>query len=386
MTGIPHKRLGGLYGMYFAIVALAVGWLGPFLQSRGLSAAEIGIAVAILTGSKILAPYLWGALGDRMANRLRVVQWGMLGSLVVSVGLLWPLGFWGICAVLCGFGLFWNAIISQFDTLTLAYLHGQTHRYTSIRVWGSIGFIVMMLASGWWFSAFAFGTLPWVMIAGLVLTALLSLSLPAVLVEHHPVVEGSMGSRLNQPMVWLFLALAASNQFAHGPLNVFFTLYLQDLGYSAVIAGRLWAIGVLAEVALFFALPALMPRLDLRLLFTGSLAIAALRWLGTAYVADALWALVLLQLAHGLTFGAIHAVCIEFMRRAFAGPFSGRGMALYSSVVFGIGGALGALVSGLLWEHVGGSSSFVVMAVVSAVAATLSATVLRSPHLHRDGH
>ena len=34
--------------------------------------------------------------------------------------------------------------IAQFDTLTLQYLGENHHRYSSIRVWGSIGFILMM--------------------------------------------------------------------------------------------------------------------------------------------------------------------------------------------------------------------------------------------------
>jgi hypothetical protein len=78
---VPAARLGGLYGLYFAIVALAVGWFGPFFASIGFSSEQIGIAIGVLTGSKILAPYVWGYIGDHVSNRLRVVQAGMAGSL-----------------------------------------------------------------------------------------------------------------------------------------------------------------------------------------------------------------------------------------------------------------------------------------------------------------
>lgn len=119
---VPSARLGGLYGLYFALVALIVAWLGPYFQALGYTASEIGILIGILTGSKIVAPYLWGMLGDRIPNRLRVVQAGMLGSALVSGWLLATPGFWQLVVILAVLGLFWNAIIAQFDTLTLEYL------------------------------------------------------------------------------------------------------------------------------------------------------------------------------------------------------------------------------------------------------------------------
>ena len=73
-TAVPSARLGGLYGLYFAVVALSIGWFGPFFDSLGFSAPQIGLAIGVLTGSKIIAPYLWGTLGDLLPNRLRVVQ------------------------------------------------------------------------------------------------------------------------------------------------------------------------------------------------------------------------------------------------------------------------------------------------------------------------
>lgn len=381
-VGIPSARLGGLYALYFAIVALSVGWFGPFFASLGFSSAQIGIAIGVLTGSKVIAPYFWGWLGDLLPNRLRVVQVGMLGSTIAALGLFLPLDFVGLCLVLAAFGLFWNAIIAQFDTLTLAYLGEHPHRYTRIRVWGSIGFIWMMLAAGWAFTELPFSVLPAVMVFGLLLSGLLSLSLPPLpAATTEAAVEGRVTDRLKMPAVWLFFAIVGINQFAHGPLNVFFTLYLQDHGHSAWVAGQLWALGVLAEVVLFFVLPHWLSRLDLRVLLTVSLALAAGRWLGTGFAVESITALIVLQLVHGFSFGVIHAISIEFVRRWFPGRLSGRGMALYSGLVFGLGGSLGAFASGYLWSSVGGASTFLSMSALSAIAACCAFFGLRNGRL-----
>ena len=379
---MPSARLGSLYGLYFAVVALSIGWFGPYFQSLGFSASEIGIAIGVLTGSKIIAPYLWGTLGDYLPNRLRVVQIGIIGSTLAAGLLLLDVDFFGLCLVLALFGVFWNAIIAQFDTLTLEYLGNDHHLYSSIRVWGSIGFIAMMLASGWLFSDVEYGILPWLIIAGLLVSAAISMTLPG----HgrvHPSENSDEGirSRLSNASVLIFFVVASLNQLTHGPLNVFFTLYVQDHGYTAFQAGQLWALGVLAEVILFFVLPRFIRTLDLRVLLTVSLALGSMRWILIGAYPDVVWLVIMLQLLHAFTFGAIHSVSIEFIRRWFPGKLSGRGMALYSGCVFGIGGSLGATLSGIAWESFGGSTTFLCAGLITGCTACIAWFSLRNARL-----
>ena len=381
-TQVPSARLGSLYGLYFAVVALSIGWFGPYFQSLGFSASEIGIAIGVLTGSKIIAPYLWGTLGDFLPNRLRVVQIGIVGSTFAAGLLLLDVDFLGLCLVLALFGVFWNAIIAQFDTLTLEYLGDDHHLYSSIRVWGSIGFIAMMLASGWLFSDVEYGILPWLIITGLLVSVAISMTLPghgrARSAENT---DEGIRSRLTNTSVLIFFVVASLNQLTHGPLNVFFTLYVQDHGYTAFQAGQLWALGVLAEVILFFVLPRFIRTLDLRVLLTISLALGSMRWILIGAYPDVVWLVIVLQLLHAFTFGAIHSVSIEFIRRWFPGKLSGRGMALYSGCVFGIGGSLGATLSGLAWESFGGSTTFLCAGLITGCTAGIAWFSLRNARL-----
>lgn len=381
-TQVPSARLGSLYGLYFAVVALSIGWFGPYFQSLGFSASEIGIAIGVLTGSKIIAPYLWGTLGDFLPNRLRVVQIGIVGSTFAAGLLLLDVDFLGLCLVLALFGVFWNAIIAQFDTLTLEYLGDDHHLYSSIRVWGSIGFIAMMLASGWLFSDVEYGILPWLIITGLLVSVAISMTLPAHGRAHSADnTDEGIRSRLTNTSVLIFFVVASLNQLTHGPLNVFFTLYVQDHGYTAFQAGQLWALGVLAEVILFFVLPRFIRTLDLRVLLTVSLALGSMRWILIGTYPDVVWLVIVLQLLHAFTFGAIHSVSIEFIRRWFPRKLSGRGMALYSGCVFGIGGSLGATLSGLAWESFGGSTTFLCAGLITGCTACIAWFSLRNARL-----
>ena len=95
-TAVPSARLGGLYGLYFAVVALSIGWFGPFFDSLGFSAPQIGLAIGCSHRIKKLSlPYLWGTLGDLLPNRLRVVQVGIIGATLAASLLLIDVDFIG---------------------------------------------------------------------------------------------------------------------------------------------------------------------------------------------------------------------------------------------------------------------------------------------------
>ena len=96
---------------------------------------------------------------------------------------------------------------------------------------------------------------------------------------------------------------------------------------------------------------------------------------------DVVWLVIGLQLLHAFTFGAIHSVSIEFIRRWFPGKLSGRGMALYSGCVFGVGGSLGATLSGVAWESLGGSNTFLCAGFVTGVTAMIAWFSLRNARL-----
>ena len=61
----------------------------------------------------------------------------------------------------------------------------------------------------------------------------------------------------------------------------------------------------------------------------------------------------------------------------FKGEHQGRGQALYSSVSFGAGLALGTLVSGYLWENLGSMQIFLFSALMSTGALVVAFIWLR---------
>ncbi len=111
-----------------------------------------------------------------------------------------------------------------------------------------------------------------------------------------------------------------------------------------------------------------LPRFGLRHLFLFSLALTTLRWILIALFPQELSLLVIAQVLHMASFGMYHAVAIQLIHRYFVGRNQGRGQALYSSLSFGAGGAVGSLLSGYLWDTAGAQLVYLGAALASAAA------------------
>jgi PPP family 3-phenylpropionic acid transporter len=145
---------------------------------------------------------------------------------------------------------------------------------------------------------------------------------------------------------------------AHGPYYTFYSIHLVDHGYSTGLTGWLWALGVIGEIAIFMWLPRLYAAFTLRSILIASFALAAARFLLIGWGAGSLTLLLIAQALHAASFGSFHAAAIGIIHQLFRGRHQARGQAIYGSLTFGVGGTLGALASGVLWNPAGPGVTF----------------------------
>ncbi|PIE40724.1 MAG: MFS transporter [Gammaproteobacteria bacterium] len=369
---IPYWRLSGFYFFYFALLGALFTYWGLYLKQQGYSIAEIGTVMASLMVTKIIAPNIWGWLGDKLQNRLLIVRAGAFLTLVIFAAVLLKPGFIGMVIVMMGFSFFWNAILPQQEVVTLNHMADQPHLYSRVRVWGSIGFIVTSVGFGLFFDYFPINWLPYIllgfMVAIWISTHLLYESSHRIHDEHSP----SFMSQLLRPTVLVFFLLCFLMQFTHGPYYAFFLIYMEDYGYSKFDVGLLIGLGVLAEVLIFLVMHRLMVRFSIKAMAVFCFLAAAIRWVITALYPDSIALIILAQLAHASTFGIFHAICIHLVSQYFSPQCAGQGQALYSALSFGAGGAIGAWFAGQFWNALGAQATFLSAAIVAVGGALLA--------------
>ena len=87
---------------------------------------------------------------------------------------------------------------------------------------------------------------------------------------------------------------------------------------------------------------------------------AIFRFLFMSFFVQNTFILFFCQFLHSLTFGLFHICAVLMINKCFSNEFKSRGQALFSSVGYGVGGGLGALISGLVWNFEGGNISFMI--------------------------
>ncbi|PTS83822.1 MFS transporter [Pseudomonas sp. HMWF032] len=379
MSGaLPYWRLSGFYFFYFSLLGATAPFLALYFDHLGFSAARIGELIAIPMLMRCIAPNIWGWLGDHTGRRLGIVRFGALCTLLCFAGIFVSQSYAWLALIMALHAFFWHAVLPQFEVITFAHLKEQAARYSQIRLWGSIGFIVAVVGLGKLFERLSLDAYPWALIlimSGIVLS---SWWVPNAQPQMRPNTQDQGGflQQLRRPGILAFYLSAGLMQLSNGPYYTFLSVHLETLGYSRGVIGQLWALGVLAEIVLFMFMARLLARYSLRTVLLASFLITAVRWLLLGNLAGHLPVLLFAQLMHAATFGSFHAAAMHFVQRSFADRQQGQGQALYAALA-GVGGALGALYSGYSWHSLGAAWTFAIASLIALAAAVITARYMR---------
>ncbi len=364
------RWISACYFFFFAILGVMVPYLGVFFENRGFNPQEIGFLLAILMATRIIAPNVWAMVADKTGMRSQLVKWGAAAAAVSYLSFFYDGSFTYLAISLSIYTFFWNAILAQLEVITLETLGENTSRYGSIRSFGSLGYLVFVVSVGFAISLWGTEILPYIgmlLFIGLLISAL-PLPSDRVVVKHQ---AEKPKLKIDRAIFW-FLISAILLQMSAGPFYGFFVLYLKQSGYSEAIAGIYVAFGVLAEILMFMIAPRLLGRFGVNRLLIISLGFTGVRWLLMAYCVDNFLLLGVSQLLHAFTFGLVHAASIQFVHGYFDISHRSKGQALYASLSFGVGGALGTWLCGMIWGDGSGASLAWVAAAVCAFLAMLA--------------
>jgi PPP family 3-phenylpropionic acid transporter len=368
-------RLSLFYGAFFVYLGLSMPFVPAWLGAKGLDAREIGIVLAAPMVVRVLAV----PLATRLADRFGLLQVALVAAAFASVlGFALAGAVSGFVAILASYALA-TAVLAPVlpfaDALALRGLKGRASSYGSVRLWGSVTFIVANMGGGLLLARLGAADVIWAVVAALALTAAAALALDPLAPETVEGVEAeSPGGSLWRSPGFLAVVLGASLiQASHAVMYGFATLQWSSRGIAGPAIGVLWAIGVIAEVALF----ALSRRVvgwfgAIGMIMLGGIG-GAVRWTAMAFDPPTA-ALPLLQGLHALSFAATHLGTMHYLAQAAparrGATAQGDFVAVQSIVFAGAMSLSGVLVGAY------GSLAYAAMAAAAAVGA-LSAGLAR---------
>jgi MFS transporter, PPP family, 3-phenylpropionic acid transporter len=352
-------RLRLFYFLYYGAVGANLPYFAAYLRGLGFSGEQIGTVQMI--GPVLAVPVAlgWGTLADRLGAPGRALAVACAGSAAFALFLPLARTPLALAAVVLGQSLGERAVVPLADAATLEWARRSGGpAYTRIRLFGSLGFVVVAQALGLLLAARgdrpADAAVPLVIVtcvAGYAFAAQrLPLPAPATAARPHPREALAL---LRDPRLVTLLLACGLHWAACAPFHLLFGVLVRDLALPASVTGLAMATGVGAEVLALLAYPGLARRFGTRALFAVAFGGTALRWALVAMARGAP-ALIGLQALHALTFGLFWGASMQALTALVPPRLRATGQALYSAVVFGVGNAVGYLLAGAGYDRLGG--------------------------------
>ncbi|BDG10359.1 MFS transporter [Anaeromyxobacter paludicola] len=350
-------RLRLFYALYYGSVGATLPFLAPYLRGLGFSGAAIGTVQLI--GPLLSAPVAlgWAAAADRLGAPARALSLAALWAAAATAFLPLAHAPAAVALVLGLQALAQPAVIPLADAVTLEQTRPPGPSYTRIRLFGSLGYILLAQGLGLLLTArgdrAGDAAVPLAIAACVAGYAWAARRLPETAAAGpRPALRETL-ALLRSPPLLALIAACALHWAACAPFHLLFGVFVRDAGLPSGVTGLAMTVGVGAEVLVLLAYPRLAARLSPRALFLAAFAGSALRWTLLSQARSAA-AVVALQSLHGLTFGLFWGAAMSAMTALVPSRLRVTGQALFSAVVFGAGNGLGYQLAGIGYDRLGG--------------------------------
>jgi PPP family 3-phenylpropionic acid transporter len=384
------SRIFGLrLSLFNAVLFLGSGIQLPFLplwlKDKALSEGEIALVVAMMMAVRILAIPVGTFVADLTGSRRIIIIVSAFGTFAAYLLLHFMNGFVPILIV----GMLAAAMLAPIAPLTeVLAIEGSAHfgiDYGRIRLWASLSFLAGSLIAGALLEVIPVHSVILLIAAAQGLGALVTLVLPhdgaLRLGEQTPTSLPAVFAVALSAVFVIFMAAASIGQSSHGLLYAFGSVYYDDLGFSKLTIGELWAVSVTFEILMFAFSGVFYKRFGSVTLIAIGTGCGILRWFVMG-LEPPLAMMFVISALHAGSFGLTHLGTMHFIRENVPDNMRNSMQGLFSVLSSGILMSATMWSSGPLYGLMGGKAYFV-MASYSAIAFALALILRRvSPRVH----
>lgn len=345
-------RLSALSASIFALIGVYMPFFPVWLEQQGLDGPTIGVILAVPIVVRIIVTAPLVGLTERGVDARVLLCVSQVFLAAIYLALLGVGGAVAIAVIVACAAVAQAALVPTSDLVTTdAVREDPRLSYGSIRLWGSISFLVCSVGAGYVLSVAPPDAIVVALSILALVSALVSLGVPV----NRSVRSTEAGKRIKvrfpPALIWLILG-AALIQSSHAAIYAFGSIIWRGQGIADSTVGFLWAIGVVAEIILFWLIGRGIGRSlsGVVLMLIGACA-AMLRFAALAFEPGLLMTF-LLQSLHGLSFGAAHLGIMSALTTLSPAGARGRAQGLFAAcMAFGMGAMM--VSSGWLYQLLG---------------------------------
>ena len=376
-----------VWGVWAPIIGLHLGSLGAFQEGGEASQSRIGLIYMTLPIATIIAPFLGGQIADRWfaAQRFLAVSHFLGGVILLAVARLT-----GFAEVFIGM-LVYNLVYAPTIALTnsIVFHHWPNEKFSQIRVWGSIGWIVIGWVFGAWLGISALGDHKPVMGDCLYFAAILSfllsglsLTLPHTPPSKQPERPWAFVDAFAMMRNPAFAVMAVVAFFVAIELQCYFvwtqSFLAKGVGLKSEQISPVLTLGQICEMVMMVLLPLVLRWAGFRITMLLGIGAWALRDFVFALGSPPPLVIAAVGL-HGVGFAFFFTTIFMFADAAAPKDIKSSAQSFLSSVTIGLGMLVGSLAAGVVGDHFAGDwqRTYLVPAVLLTVCCVVFAIGFR---------
>ena len=362
-NGPGSQGTGMGIAVFFFFYNMAAGLLIPYLpqyfKSLGYSGVQLATVQSLSYVALIFIPPIWGMISDHTQRPAALLRLACATATLAFMPMLWVTSYVPIFIVMAIYALTLSPVTTLADTVAVIEAKRLGTEYGRLRMWGTIGYIISVWSFSYWLSHG--GKIVQVLPLGFALILaylLVSFFNPSTKVDLHRKPPSFADARglLARPEFLAFLLAELIHWMCLAPFYVFFTIHLNDLGVGSYV-GIAIASGACTEVFMMWNFGALRRRVPILMLLALCSLISSFRWFCNSYLDQGV-AIAVVNALHCFTFAACYVGSIVHIERTVPPQLLATGRALFSAVVLGLGGVMGSLMAGMLYDRGHGKLAF----------------------------
>ncbi|OOF61927.1 3-phenylpropionate MFS transporter [Rodentibacter sp. Ppn85] len=356
---------------YYCAYGVFLPFFPAWLKSQQYGEEMIGIVIGSAYIFRFIGGLFFSSLiqkADHIINSLRLLA--LCSTLIMAIMSLVTDNFWLLFFAIGLFAMVNSAGMPIGDSLASTWQRQIGLDYGKVRLIGSAAFVLGVVVFGGIIDWVGEQNIVWILTALLLFYTLIQLLKPSIppkdetLIDNTPTQIGFLTLLKDSTTLRVMIGVGLI-QSSHAAYYVYSTIYWTSIGISVSQTSLLWGVGVLAEILLFFFSRCLFQNWAVSLIFFLSAIVSILRWAGLAY-ADTFWQILLLQLAHGLTYAACHYAIVRYITTQPQNHIA-KLQGLYNGLSNGALIALFSAISGLIYP-ISPTMTFLLMSVIAALS------------------
>ena len=351
------------YFLYFGVFGIFLPYFNLYCYHIGFTGLQIGTLSALRSVTLVFFSLAWGVLADRFKIRRPIYILCNIASALIWIFYLFTENFLVMLVITAFYGIFYAPIISFLEAFSMDVLGKEKKSYGRLRMWGSISFILVVISLGKIIDLFSVRLIMVLILAGSLMQASISFKIPNINISQKDLFSPATKSLLNIRTI-IFLFCAFLMLVSHGTYYGFFSIHLENLGYSKTFIGIAWALASTAEILVMIKSGRIFKTFSPEKILTFSFIVAAIRWF-ILFFTTSETIILISQVLHAVTYGTFHMASILYIDLLSPDKNKTFGQAVNNAATYGLGLMVGFFLNGWLYEIVDTSFLFIISSLIA---------------------